>query len=67
VDIRIPIIPLNGPLPNRGVRLPANRASERTLTLDPIVSVQGTDGAQRGGTVTYIGERGVEITYTDGP
>jgi hypothetical protein len=61
------MIPLNGPLPDRGVRLPADRANELMLTLDAIVSVRGTDGVQRGGKVTYIGERGVEIAYTDGP
>ena len=65
VDIRIPIIPLDGPLPDRGVRLPAERATDLMLGLDAVVSVRGTDGAEQPGKGTYIGDEGMEITYTD--
>jgi len=70
VDIQIPIIPIDGPLPERGgVGLPTRRAAELglPLALDSIVAVRGTDGDMRNGKVTHIGDQVIEIAYTDVP
>lgn len=67
VNIRIPIIEMDGPLPERdGVRIPRKRVHERPdIQLHATVMLLGADGEQRQGEVTHIGDKGVEVTYTD--
>jgi hypothetical protein len=63
VAICIPNIPTEGPLLERGVRIPRERIADEGV--GALVSVQGADGSRRRGAVTYVDDGGVEITYSD--
>jgi hypothetical protein len=63
MSIRIPIIPVDGPLPDKGIRLPSGVLPDASVGM--IVSLLVDHKDQRAGQVTYVGDEGVEITYTD--